>query len=143
MLQRWLVKMMLGGGDIYRAAQDGDISRVRALLALEPELAVRRDAKHPLTLLHIAASQDNVALAETLLAHGADINAVDPLSGRTPLHVAAQSGHRHITRFLLARGADPRLCDHRGLTPAQVAEHARRVVVVELLTQGATRQDTN
>jgi len=141
-LQRWLVKWILGGGDdIYAAAQAGDVSRVRALLAVDPALAKRRDGKRPLTLLHLAASQDNVALAEVLLAHGVDINAVDPLSGRTPLHVAASLGHRKITRFLLARGADVQARDARGLTPRELAQHAQRQVVAELLTHGARPYD--
>lgn len=135
MLQRLIVKWVIGSG-IHQAAQAGDLSRVRALLAVEPGLAKRRDQKHPQTPLHLAAAQGNVPLAELLLAHGADINAVDLTTGRTPLHLAAHLGHRQMIRFLLSRGANRGVADQGGLTPLQVAQHAQKLAVAELLLQG-------
>jgi len=134
LLQRLLVKWIIGGS-LHDAAQAGDVARVRALLAIEPELARRTDAKHPLTPLHAAAMQGNVVLAEVLLAHGADINAIDPTTGRTPLHLAACHGHQQMTRYLLARGANRHLTDQSGLTPLQAAENAQKRVTYELLMQ--------
>src|SRR5262245_3252314 len=43
------------------------------------------------TLLHLAAGEDQPALAELLLQFGADVNAMDALDG-TPLHFAAGVG---------------------------------------------------
>lgn len=136
MLQRLIVKWVIGGG-IHEAAQAGDLSRVRALLAVDPELAKRCDPKHPQTPLHLAAAQGNVRLAELLLLHGADVNAVDPTTGRTPLHLAAHHGHRPMIRFLLARGASRAIADRAGLTPLQVAQHAQKTAVAELLLVAA------
>ena len=139
MLQRLLVKWVIGCG-IYEAAQAGDIYKVRALLAIDPILAKRREAKRPLTPLHLAAMQDNIPLAELLLAYGADINAIDPLTGRTPLHLAAHHGSRQITSYLLMRGADRQAIDNSGLTPLQVAERAQKRAVVDLLLSAETQQ---
>jgi len=135
MLQRLIVKWVIGSG-IHEAAQAGDLARVRALLAVEPELAKRRDPRHPQTPLHLAAVQGNVPLAELLLLHGAEINAVDPATGRTPLHLAAHHGHRQMIRFLLSRGANRSTIDHAGLTPQRVAERAQKLAAAELLMQG-------
>jgi len=135
MLQRLIVKWVIGG-EIHEAARAGDLPRVRALLAVEPELAKRHDAKHPQTPLHLAAAQGNVPLAELLLLHGADINAVDLTTGCTPLHLAAHHGHRQMIRFLLSRGASRGIADQSGLTPLQVAQNAQKTAVAELLLQG-------
>ncbi|MHB0935709.1 MAG: ankyrin repeat domain-containing protein [Armatimonadota bacterium] len=135
MLQRLIVKWVIGG-EIHEAAQAGDLSRVRALLAVEPALAKRCDPKHPQTPLHLAAAQGNAPLAELLLLHGAEINAVDLTTGRTPLHLAAHHGHRQMIRLLLSRGANRSIADRSGLTPLQVAQHAQKTAVAELLLQG-------
>jgi hypothetical protein len=137
MLQRLIVKWVIGSG-IYEAAETGDLSRVRALLAVDPELAKRRDRKHSRTLLHLAAARGNIPLAELLLIHGAEIDAVDPATGRTPLHLAALQGYSQLVRFLLARGANRHAIDAGGHTPLEVAKMAQKRATAELLMQ-----DTN
>jgi len=67
------------------------------------------------TALHQAVIKGFQAVAESLLASKADINARDA-DGRTPLHFAAASGQVGLTVFLLAKGADVNAVDSHGAT---------------------------
>jgi ankyrin repeat protein len=85
------------------------------------ELGIKeRDGLHcaPLdgaTLLHMAVEFQDVALAEWLIDHGADVNAksaidADGFGGQTPLfHTTVVLGNKddRLARLLLSRGADP------------------------------------
>jgi ankyrin repeat protein len=69
------------------------------------------------TPLHEAASTENVAVVEQLLANGADLGAIDD-SGLTALHWAK---HPFTTRLLLSAGADPTVLDKIGKAPEHYA----------------------
>jgi uncharacterized membrane protein YhaH (DUF805 family) len=62
-----------------------------------------------------AATNGDAALAEQLLARGADVNAADE-NGYTALMFAALTGHTETVRFLLARGANANATDNSGFT---------------------------
>lgn len=89
----------------------------------DPNLA----ANNPMNVrpLHSAVAHRDaataLALAETLLRHGAEANAQQE-GGYTALHEAASSGHLPLARLLLARGANPALANAAGLTPHDLAE---------------------
>ena len=51
------------------------------------------------TPLHVAAEAGHKAVAELLIAKGADVNATDK-SGATPLQIATQKGHKDIVELL-------------------------------------------
>ena len=55
-------------------------------------------------------------IVETLIAHGADVKAVNENNGTTPLHVAAERGHTDIVDALLAKGADAKAARGDGTT---------------------------
>jgi uncharacterized protein len=55
------------------------------------------------TPLHIAAQKNNLELVKLLLAHGADINAVDS-EHRTPTDRALKWHHPEMAEFLKSRG---------------------------------------
>ena len=57
--------------------------------------------------LDLAALRGYREVAETLLAHGAPVDEVNPATGATPLNEAAGKGHREVVELLLAKGADP------------------------------------
>ena len=46
-----------------------------------------------------------LAVAQYLLAHGADLNWPAPWSGQTPLDIAEQEGRSDIVAWLLGKGA--------------------------------------
>ena len=84
-----------GGGskDIHGAAFDGDLARVKKLVA--GGVDINKRGKKKVTALHIAAYQGNnrhIALAKWMLANGADTGARD-FEGKTPLQVANDRGN--------------------------------------------------
>jgi len=81
--------------DLFAAAERGDVEAVRALLAADPDLVRARDETGA-TALHVAAFHGHHAVADVLLAAGADVNARDGMYDATPLGWA--------THFLRERG---------------------------------------
>ena len=85
------------------------------------------------TLLHLAASLSNHAMAELLLDLGADPD-TRARDGEVPLHYAARFGDRRMVELLLARGADPTLRDSvQDATPAAWADFFGQGEVLPLL----------
>ena len=74
------------------------------------------------TPLHYAAQGCSVAVAELLLARGADVDAEDR-DGNTPLWCATlRRVARAIVQMLLGHGADPHHENHEGRTPVKLAK---------------------
>lgn len=107
-----------------------DPDALRAALAADPSLVQHRTSLRcaftPLdgaTLLHVAAEYGHAAVAEVLLAHGAEVDAraatdADGLNGHTPLfHTVNSNANRSapLMRLLLAHGARPDIAV-RGVT---------------------------
>ena len=86
--------------DVWSAAKFGMADRLRAFLKSDPSLVNAKggDGKRP---LHYAAS---VAIAQLLLDHGAEIDALDDDHHSTAAQYLV-SEHPEVARFLLARGA--------------------------------------
>jgi len=60
--------------------------------------------KYGRNLLHRASKGGNVAIIETMLSRGLDINARDS-EGNTPLSLAVSGGKAEAVEYLLNRGA--------------------------------------
>ncbi|MCA8287542.1 ankyrin repeat domain-containing protein [Burkholderia vietnamiensis] len=75
------------------------------------------------TPLHHAARRGHLHGAALLLAHGADVHAVDEF-GLTPLHHAAEQGHRDVVLQLIAFGARPDRKSYDGQTAFDLAKDA-------------------
>ncbi|WP_135550396.1 ankyrin repeat domain-containing protein [Paenibacillus cymbidii] len=85
-----------------------------------------RDGNLDNTPLHAAIAGNHLHVAQLLLRHGADANALCEgtwRKGFTPLHVAAHFNRGEIARLLLESGADAGIRNADGLAPA---EYARR-----------------
>ncbi|KAF4516889.1 hypothetical protein B566_EDAN011234 [Ephemera danica] len=81
-----------------------------------------RDGQGP---LHMACTWGLEQVVQTLVEHGAEVNARD-VEGRTPLHVAVANQHTRITSLLLCHPAlDLSLRDRAGLTPFAAALTSR------------------
>jgi uncharacterized protein len=95
-----------------------------ALLAGGADLNVRLNGR---TLLHLAATEGDVAVATWLLDHGADIHAVVdcedncPERGYTPLHAGLAFRDDEMSALLLARGAPVDAAGANGRTAMHVA----------------------
>lgn len=106
--------------DIFEAAEQGDVERIRILLAANPELVNAVDPwKRPPLLL--AARGVHFEAIKLLVDKGADVNADAGGSGTTALHSAAYRGHRQAAAYLLEKGADINAVDNTGNTPLSYA----------------------
>ena len=128
--------------------------QVAAWLEREPEIATRKLGVAP-PLMHLARSRmlphypereaDMLAIAELLLAHGADVNAGAPayvgsehmLS--TLFYAVGHAGNMPMTRWLLEHGADP----NDGESLYHSTELGHREGLDLLLKHGANPRGTN
>src|SRR5579863_3859755 len=85
------------GGAIHKAAETGDLAKVKELIQKNPKLISSVDSSH-MTPLHWAVYNDHIDVAEFLLAKGADVKALT-FDGYTPLHFAAGRGYKEMAEL--------------------------------------------
>jgi ankyrin repeat protein len=105
--------------ELHEAAEEGDLTTLRALLQAHPERVNDRSELGD-TPLHCAAYQKQDKAVKLLLDAGADLDARGD-HGRTPLHCAAVAGAVETARLLIQRGADLEAVDERDQTPLLAA----------------------
>ena len=98
---------------------------------------------HRFTLLHHMAAEGELAKAKLLLAHGADIHAIDDEYRSTPLGVAARRGQAAMVELLLDHGADPLAAGAPWAVPLAWAETKGHDRVAEMLRKPAGGRDTS
>jgi len=127
-----------GETKLYRAVREGNLPRVKKLLASGADPDIADD--HGLTPLHQAAYWGETDILEQLLKAGAAPN-IDNGQGWTPLHSAALAGglksRKGVIDALKKAGAKDDIADKHGWTPAdymalwegnaQAAEKLRRM----------------
>ena len=84
--------------------------------------------------LHNAAENDQMKIAEILLADGAEVEALNE-TGQTPLHCAARSGHINICRLLAKNEAVLENYTEDRCTPSWLAVEIQRLQVAEFFVQ--------
>lgn len=92
---------------------------------------------HRFTLLHHMAAEGELAKARLLLAHGANLDAIDDEYRSTPLGVAARRGQSTLVELLLEHGADPALAGASWAVPLAWAERKGHSHVAEMLRQAS------
>lgn len=95
-----------------------------------PEVLNARTANGE-TPLHFAARRGNAQGLALLLAHGADVHAVDEF-GLTALHHAAEHGHQDVVLLLLAFGARPDQKSYDGQSAIDLAKNEGIRAVLEV-----------
>ena len=83
-------------------------------------------------LLHSASEGGDVAIIETMLSLGLDIDSRDSF-GTTPFLVAAASGKMQAVNFLLVKGADLSLTTYKGRNLLHAAAEGGKVSIVQTL----------
>ena len=91
------------GHRLINAARDGDILRVKLLLALGADINYSTGSG---SALHAASADGNIKLMRFLLAHGATVN-LPAKFGVTPLYEARDAKHSEAEVLLLSYGANP------------------------------------
>ncbi len=80
-----------------------------------------------------AVDRGDIEQVRSLLADGANVNAISTFSSVTPLYLAVESGNLRIAELLIARGADANVRDEGNATPLHEAAAAGRKEMVNLL----------
>jgi ankyrin repeat protein len=141
----WLVPLMglltLGAADtdtaplLAKAAESGDMQRVRALL--KQGVDVNLPDADGTTALHWVAQWNDVRTVSLLVGAGAKVNLANR-HGATPLWVAAALGSTEVVKALLKAGADPNAPALSGEAPLVAAALSGSVDIVNaLLAHGA------
>jgi ankyrin repeat protein len=115
--------------DFFTACVLGRVDDVTSELAADPARAGARGV-HDLPALYFAAIGGNLAVAESLLAAGADVNA--RAESAAPIHGAVMGGSAEMVRLLLDRGADPSAPDYMGRGARELADDITRTDLAEL-----------
>jgi ankyrin repeat protein len=127
--------------DLHFAAQEGDMTSVRQLLADGRSPNAFDEISH--TPLHYAAESGHFEIMRVLLEAGADVNANEEARiGNTPLREVAGDCSLAVARFLVDAGADPRIPGWMQLTALDQAEERKDEEgqrVYALLESAATR----
>ena len=126
-------------GELCEMARLGDLEKIRLLLqgGCDPN-AADYDKR---TCLHLAASEGNLTVAETLCAHEAtDLNVKDRWDG-TPLGDAVREGHDKVARLLHARGAQ--MAYEPEITSLRLSELARLGKLERMMTLVSFGCDVN
>lgn len=90
------------------------------------------------TFMHLAVDFGNIAIVQSLIDAGADIQAKDQ-SGQAAIHTAAVNGRDKIALVLIEAGANINDLDSRGRTPLILAtENLQHKVVKFFLERGAS-----
>ncbi len=115
------------------AARDGDVERVRALIAERANLnAAQGDG---MTALHWAAFNDDHEIARLLLAADAEVMVRTRVGAITPLWLAASNGSAAMIDRLLRNEADVNFPSATGATPLMAAAMAGNVEAIDLLVE--------
>lgn len=91
------------------------------------------------TPLYLAVENGKIALAEWLIASGADINQANH-QGETPLYLAVRFDDKKSIQFLIDHGADIHQATHNGDTPLSWAKESGNTALVDLLNPPAQHQ---
>jgi ankyrin repeat protein len=129
---------------LYDAARHGRVERALALLdaGANPHATPPIEDRDQRSLPMLAAVLPDLRLLRTLIAHGADLNAVH--AGMTALIAATRDswhGRPEAVMTLLANGADPRIADAEGNTPLHHAARSSDPGVAALLRDAGAAID--
>jgi ankyrin repeat protein len=127
-------------GPIHDAARKGDLKKVNALIQADPKVVAEKDGDGN-TPLHVAALHGELAVAQALVAAGADINAKNTEAPFLPgdlWGVISSSNHQDPVILLKVQGVNT--ADNKnGYTPLDLAAFSVRYLpmVKFLIDKGA------
>ena len=117
--------------DIWEAAKEGNIEAVKQQLAAGTDVDAKDD-KFGLTLLHMAAANNQNEIAKLLIKEGANVNIKDE-DAQTPIHYASVNGHVDIVELLLVNNANVNIHPVNVYTSLHGAASGGHIDVVKVL----------
>jgi ankyrin repeat protein len=110
---------------MHSAAIEGDLAALQTFLDAGDDInAFDVTGQTP---LHFAAEHNRIPAMRFLLAHGADVNAIDEsVCGDTPLGSVAGNCSLEVAQLLISAGADPHIRGHMWLTAIDRAKDRKR-----------------
>jgi len=128
-----------GDSPLYLATLLGDKKLVEALIDRGADINYAGVGVGPgETALHGAIAEKHRDIAELLIKKGANVNARNSRSARTPLHfLAASLDDRKLAELMIKHGADVNARDKNSQTPLSFATKAGNDQVAEVLRQNS------
>jgi hypothetical protein len=121
----------LEAAPVYYAALCGFPDVVEKLVDEHPEHVSARGGACG-TALHAASNWNHLKIVQSLLKHGADVNALGQWE-LTPLHIASVEGYLEIGRWLLEHGAHVNVEEEDHWTPLHLASYYEHFELVREL----------
>ncbi|QCE43394.1 ankyrin repeat domain-containing protein [Psychroserpens sp. NJDZ02] len=118
--------------DIFQAAQNGNVSKIKLALANGTDINITRDNDANQSMLHYAANFNHLNLVQLLVENGIDINKGDTY-GKTALHIAARKGALLIVKHLIEHGAIIDKKNEENETPFNEAIYNNSIECAEIL----------
>jgi hypothetical protein len=119
--------------NIFDLVRTNSVTQVATTLANNPVLVHATDGDGN-TLLHIAAAYGNTPVVELLIAHGADVNAVNEAE-ETPLFDIFPYRSEQIAQLIIDAGGNIHHQTDLLRTPLSAAIHRANLVLVRLFIQ--------
>ena len=116
--------------DPHMLAYDGDLDSLKALI-IGFSLSIKVKDSNGSTLLHAAASNDQVEVMQYLIDGGLSLNAKNS-RGDTPLHVATQNASIGAVDFLMERKADDTILNQDMDAPLHIAVRSKNLKLVQV-----------
>jgi hypothetical protein len=111
-----------GESGLYRAAKNGNLGIVNAIIQRNPDINIQTDFGD--TPLHIASRNGHTDIATALINAGADVNAQN-IENETPLHLAVVTvgdNYNDVIHKLIDHGARTDITTLNGNTALDLAE---------------------
>jgi ankyrin repeat protein len=112
-------------------AMQSESPKSALVLAKHPQTHIHMQTQLGETPLMLAAINNQIDLAQTLIQRGADVNK----PGWTPLHYASTRGHREMMRLLIENEAYIDSESENGTTPLMMAAYFASPLAVKLLLE--------
>ncbi|MBC6989509.1 ankyrin repeat domain-containing protein [Hymenobacter sp. BT491] len=122
--------------ELFTAVMKNNAAQVETLLkaGADPNAAIEVVPGFKTSYLITAATNNNLEVVKTLIAHKAQVNAKDAFQV-TALMTAAGKGNKSIVELLLANGADVKAKDDDGKDALATAKESGNAEVIALIQQ--------
>lgn len=120
--------------DPYELAKNGEFTMLEALVETGAISITQTTNSNGSTLLHTAASTNQVQVMQYLIDNNAPLNAVDN-EGNTPLHVATIFKAIHAIHLLLDKAASDTILNNNDDAPLHIATRMGNIDVVNAFLQ--------